>query len=173
VRNTYSCAGLGCRKKRRLLCNGEDTEVERPLDTKVSPRPAGILVQEEWENRIMKERQMTPSINSMSGAPSTGQSKWANLNWSRIKKSVNRLQLRIAQATQCGRYGKVKALQWLLTHSVQAKQLAIKRVTSNSGAKTPGVDNVIWRTDQQKMGAVQTDLPLENCSKNYENREQK
>lgn len=156
MRNTCSCAGLGCRKKRRLLCNEEDTEVKRPSGTKVSPRPAGVLVQEKVENRIMKERQMMPSVNSVSGAPSADQRYWANLNWSRVETSVNRLQFRIAQATQQGRYGKVKALQWLLTHSLQAKQLAIKRVTSNPGARTPGVDNVIWRTDQQKMYAVQT-----------------
>jgi RNA-directed DNA polymerase len=45
-------------------------------------------------------------------------------------------------------------LQWLLTHSRAAKLLAVRRVTTNRGAKTPGVDNVIWRTDRQKLQAA-------------------
>lgn len=35
-----------------------------------------------------------------------------------------------------------------------AKLLAVKRVTSNQGAKTPGVDNKVWRTPMQKMQAA-------------------
>jgi RNA-directed DNA polymerase len=37
---------------------------------------------------------------------------------------------------------------------VLAKLLAVHRVTTNRGAKTPGVDNVIWRTDRQKLQAA-------------------
>jgi RNA-directed DNA polymerase len=62
--------------------------------------------------------------------------------------------MRIAKATQAGRQRKVQALQWLLTHSKAAKLLAVHRVTTNRGAKTPGVDNVIWRTDRQKLQAA-------------------
>jgi RNA-directed DNA polymerase len=39
-------------------------------------------------------------------------------------------------------------LQWVLTHSRSAKLLAVHRVTTNRGAKTPGVDNVRWRTEK-------------------------
>jgi RNA-directed DNA polymerase len=38
--------------------------------------------------------------------------------------------MRIAEAVKEGKYGKVKSLQWLLTHSFAAKFLAVKRVTS-------------------------------------------
>jgi RNA-directed DNA polymerase len=62
--------------------------------------------------------------------------------------------MRIAKATQAGRHRKAQALQWLLTHSKAAKLLAVHRVTTNRGAKTPGVDNVVWRTDKQKIQAV-------------------
>src|SRR5690606_14685138 len=51
-------------------------------------------------------------------------------------------------------YGKARALQWLLTHSFSAKALAVKRVTQNSGAKSPGVDGVLWKTPKQKIEAV-------------------
>jgi len=62
--------------------------------------------------------------------------------------------MRIAKATQAGRHRKAQALQWLLAHSKAAKLLAVHRVTTNRGAKTPGVDNVLWRTDGQKLQAA-------------------
>jgi len=62
--------------------------------------------------------------------------------------------MRIAKATQAGKHRKAQALQWVLTHSRSAKLWAVQRVTTNRGAKTPGVDNVIWRTDRQKLQAT-------------------
>ena len=62
--------------------------------------------------------------------------------------------MRIAKAVREKRHGKAKALQWLLTHSFSAKALAVQRVTLNSGAKTPGVDGVVWKKPEEKMKAV-------------------
>jgi len=62
--------------------------------------------------------------------------------------------VRIAKAERERKRGKVKALQRLLTCSFSAKCLAIKRVTSNTGSKTPGVDGVIWRTNLQKTQGI-------------------
>ena len=53
---------------------------------------------------------------------------------------VSQLQARIVKAQEAGRYNKVKALQYLLTRSQSARQLAVERVTENDGKKTPGVD---------------------------------
>jgi RNA-directed DNA polymerase len=80
---------------------------------------------------------------------------WKSIDWADIKRQVRRLQMRIAKATQSGRHRKAQALQWLLTHSRAAKLLAVWRVTTNQGAKTPGVDKVRWRTDQQKLRAAE------------------
>ena len=44
----------------------------------------------------------------------------------------------------------------LLTLSFSAKALAVKTVSENKGAMTPGVDGVIWTTDAQKMRAVKS-----------------
>lgn len=79
---------------------------------------------------------------------------WKAINWPQVRQEVRRLQVRIAKATQAGKHRQAQALQWLLTHSRTAKLLAVHRVTTNRGAKTPGVDNVIWRTDKQKLQAV-------------------
>ena len=62
--------------------------------------------------------------------------------------------MRIAKATQQGKHGKAKSLQWILTHSHYAGLLAVRRVSRNSGAKTPGVDGVLWRTPTQKYLAA-------------------
>ena len=84
------------------------------------------------------------------GAPSA----WDNIDWKSIEAGVHRLQMRIAKAIRQKRYGKAKALQWLLTHSSSAKLLAIKRITSSQGSKTPGVDKVTWSTSDTKLMAV-------------------
>ncbi|MFC7441744.1 reverse transcriptase N-terminal domain-containing protein [Laceyella putida] len=41
---------------------------------------------------------------------------WHAINWQKVHRNVRRLQARIVKATQEGRWGKVKALQRLLTH---------------------------------------------------------
>lgn len=100
-----------------------------------------------------EETQMTVDLSA--GASSAKQSNhWQVLPWSKIRKHVFQLQVRIAKAEREGKKGKVKALQRLLTSSFYAKCLAVKRVTSNKGSKTPGVDGVIFRTTRQKMNAV-------------------
>jgi RNA-directed DNA polymerase len=45
-------------------------------------------------------------------------------------------------------------LQHLLTRSFYAKLLAVKRVTSNKGRKTPGVDGVLWKGARSKWRAA-------------------
>ena len=91
----------------------------------------------------------------LTGASSTKREEtWNTLQWNKIQAHVFRLQLRIAKAERLGKTGKVKALQRLMTSSFYAKCLAVKRVTSNAGAKTPGIDHVRWSTDLQKTKAV-------------------
>jgi retron-type reverse transcriptase len=48
----------------------------------------------------------------------------------------------------------VKRLQYLLTHSHNAKQLAVRVVTQKRGKRTPGVDGELWTTASDKMQAV-------------------
>ena len=74
------------------------------------------------------------------GAASRKTLAWAAIDWQTAQRNVHRLQVRIVQATKAGRWGKVKALQRLLTHSYSGKVLAVGRVTGNAGKKTAGVD---------------------------------
>lgn len=67
------------------------------------------------------------------GAPVRDVLIWDQSDWFRIEHAVRRLQVRIAKAAEEGRWGKVKALQHLLTRSQSGKILAVKRVTENRG----------------------------------------
>ena len=77
--------------------------------------------------------------NKTSCAPADNQQTlWDRIDWTKAELAVRKLQARIVKAQKEGRYNKVKALQWTLTHSFYAKALAVKRVTSNGGGNTPG-----------------------------------
>src|SRR6266404_703361 len=112
-----------------------------------------LFARETVEPSLMEEKQMTVDLSI--GASSDRTSDWQAIDWPSVRREVRRLQLRIAKAIRAGKHGRAKALQWLLTHSHSAKLLAVKRVTENKGAKTPGVDKKIWRTDRQKYVATQ------------------
>jgi len=88
------------------------------------------------------------------GAVSREAAEWYAIDWRAINRNVRRLQVRIVQATKASRWGRVRALQRLLTHSYSGKVLAVRRVTENNGKKTPGVDQEIWDTPEKKTQAV-------------------
>jgi RNA-directed DNA polymerase len=90
------------------------------------------------------------------GAPPDFDGTWGQINWDHVTGEVTRLQVRIAKATQVGRWNKVQALQRLLTHSYSGKLLAVKRVTENAGKRTAGVDGKIWSTPMSKLKAAQS-----------------
>ena len=80
---------------------------------------------------------------------------WNTINWKKVSIKVKKLQMRIAKAVREGRYRLAKSLQGLLTHSFYAKLFAIRRVVTNKGRRTPGVDGEIWNTPQKKMRVVE------------------
>src|SRR5436305_3039966 len=102
-----------------------------------------------------KGKQMTEELKDVStGAPFQGVTDWHAIDWKSVSRNVRRLQARIVKATQEKKWGKVKALQRLLTHSFSGKALAVRRVTENQGKNTPGVDKVTWNTPQRKLNAL-------------------
>ena len=129
----------------------------------MSPKSGNIILHESGQTSVRSSitrkfgqstkqgKQMTAII---AGATSYEMVDWNAINWQKASHNVRRLQARIVKATQAGRWGKVKALQHLLTHSFDAKALAVKRVTENSGKRTAGVDREIWDTSKKKASAV-------------------
>lgn len=125
-------------------------------DTKVSLRPTGLSSQENLENRNYEEKQMTATLQPLTGASSTCSDSWDAIDWQKVNRQVKRLQMRIAKAVRERKYGRAQALQWILTRSLSAKLLAVKQVTQNKGGKTPGVDRTIWKSSHQKMQAAKS-----------------
>ena len=80
--------------------------------------------------------------------------QWNSIDWIAIKFRVNRLQTRIAKATQNKNWNLVKRLMYLLTHSYSTKLLAVRIVTQNHGKRTAGVDGKLWTTASDKMQAA-------------------
>jgi RNA-directed DNA polymerase len=101
---------------------------------------------------VKKEKQMTAA--QAADASFDQPLDWKSIEWAKVEEEVRRLQVRIAKATREGKHRKAQSLQWILTHSRAAKLLAVRIVTTNRGARTPGVDQVIWRTDKQKLQAA-------------------
>jgi hypothetical protein len=116
------------------------------------------LTRESWANRLM-----AVDDGQAVGAVSSEAAEWYALEWPTIHRNVRRLQARIAQAAKEGRWGKVRALQRLLTHSYSGKVLAVRRVTENTGKKTPGVDREIWDTPE-KQGSLPTSFCIQTAS---------
>ena len=91
---------------------------------------------------------------AQAGAPIDDARQWTSIDWSHARQHVRKLQVRIAKAVLEGRWNKVKSLQNLLANSFYAKLLAVRRVTSNKGKSTPGVDGILWKGARAKWRAV-------------------
>jgi RNA-directed DNA polymerase len=104
------------------------------------------------EAKQTKEAQRDKFLRSLCGP---GFVNWNSIKWGQFQRNVSRLQARIVKAEKEGRIGKVKALQIILTKSLAARAMAVKRVTENQGKNTPGVDGSLWKTPDSKVNAVQ------------------
>ena len=98
---------------------------------------------------------------------------WSKIDWDKCERFVQKLQARIVKAQREGRNNKVKALQWMLTHSFYAKALAVKRVTTNKGKSTSGVDKITWSSPLAKAKAIFTlkATTFKTCKYQKEERE--
>ncbi len=112
----------------------------------------------------------------LAGAAPRRTPDWHSIEWKKVWCTVRRLQARIVKAVAQGRWNKVKALVYLLTHSFSGRALAILRVVSNSGAKTPGVDGTLWNTPEAKSAAFSTlpaRLPTATAPQGLHSQEQR
>lgn len=102
------------------------------------------------------EMNVTPQVEASesSSGKSAPTSPWHVIDWKAAEVTVRGLQVRIAKATREGDWRRVRALQRLLTRSFAAKALAVRRVTENTGKRTPGVDRELWSTPHAKYAAI-------------------
>lgn len=88
-------------------------------------------------------------------ASMTVKNVWQYIRWNVVLQQVKSLQSRIVKAVQTKRWNKSKVLQGILTRSMAAKLLSIRRITENSGKRTAGLDGQLWNTPTTKAKAVE------------------
>jgi len=66
---------------------------------------------------------------------------WHNIPWRKVIKKVKDLQNQIVKATLNNNMSSVYKLQNQLVNSFEGRALAIRKIVTNSGTKTPGIDN--------------------------------
>jgi RNA-directed DNA polymerase len=142
-------------------------KVRRTLPTSVGRCPQNnlsdvlLFFHTKQAGKHMDANVIIPALYMLTGRNASGadaatssKSLWFLLAWGPIEESVRTLQVRVAKATKANQRRKVQSLQWLLTHSLAAKLLAVRRVTQNAGKRTPGIDGQLWRHGHEKLAAA-------------------
>lgn len=80
---------------------------------------------------------------------------WNEINWKKVESKIKDLQEKIVIATINKDFKEVYRLQWLILQSFEAKALAIRKVITNKGKRTPGVDNIVWKGSKDYGKALQ------------------
>lgn len=117
--------------------------------------PFGLESRESLRRMPKQEFVEQGAAEGTAGASLCSRGEWRQINWRGAHRSVRRLQIRIVKAEQAGKKRKVRALQRILTRSFGGRAIAVKRVTTNRGKQTPGVDNVVWDTPEKKAQAIE------------------
>ncbi len=86
------------------------------LHPKRLPTSGGCFIVREFGESSKMRTQMTVRQDG-TGALIDDARQWHAIDWKRAQREVRRLQMRIAKAVKEAKPGKVKALQWLVTHS--------------------------------------------------------
>jgi len=139
-------------RKQMPSCNRMDRSCGFNFAAQAGRLPAWSIVTRELVEPSQKEKQM--NVDSSMCASLGEATHWDQMNWPKCERQVRRLQARIVKATRKSRWGKVQALQRLLTCSFSGKALAVKRVTENQGKRTSGVDSISWKTSAAKLTAI-------------------
>ena len=147
MRRTNITGGRGNGKKLKIHCNG-GYRGKKYLNAKACPLAIGH--ESNRDCLIMNVRE--PEITSVTDLTDKELAqKWKTIDWKRVKYVVNNLQSRIASAVKNGNWKTVNKLSRLLTRSFYAKLLSVRKVTTNKGSRTPGIDGIIWSSSADKM----------------------
>ena len=87
---------------------------------------------------------------------------WNNIDWKKADSDLADLQYNILKAHRKEDSNLVLTTQHALIRSFAARCLAVRKVTSNQGGNTPGIDGKTYNTDREKFLAVQAVKDLKN-----------
>lgn len=81
--------------------------------------------------------------------------EWKSINWPLVDSRIQRYQTRIFKASKENNIYKVRCIQKRLLNSLDAKLVAVRRVTTlNKGKRKLGIDKQVFTTDVQKEKLV-------------------
>lgn len=88
------------------------------------------------------------------GRRATRKSAYHLIMWKAANLRTKEIQRKMLDAFERGNMLEVHELQRQLMTSFGARALAIRKVTTNQGNKTPGVDGIIWRSPNARLEAI-------------------
>jgi RNA-directed DNA polymerase len=71
--------------------------------------------------------------------------EWNDIDWNNASERLKFLQEQIVLATKVKDVRRIYLLQIKILYSFAARALAVRKVISNRGKRTAGVDNIIWK----------------------------
>ncbi len=77
---------------------------------------------------------------------------WNEFDWKNAEKYIFNLQCQLAEVAKSRNLEDINYVQTKITNSVEAKMLAVKKVSEN--CNSAGIDRVRWRTSSEKMRAA-------------------
>jgi RNA-directed DNA polymerase len=120
-----------------------------------------------WGVNIVKIANINTLSTPMKRRITLKNHQWHNIDWHKVETKVKDLQEKIVAATMEKDLKEVYRLQWILIQSFEARALAIRKVVTNKGGKTAGIDGVIWTKPQEYWSAIEDLASMINNNKNY------
>lgn len=79
---------------------------------------------------------------------------YRDIDWKQCNIDLRYKQAEILWAFKKKDDKKVLELQQALVRSFAARAISVRKVVTNDGKNTPGVDKIIWKTDDEKLQAI-------------------
>jgi len=80
---------------------------------------------------------------------------YQSIDWKKAYFEIQKDQHDLVKVYRIEGYGpKTIALQHKILTSFASRAIAVRRVVTNSGGKTPGIDRVLWDTSQKRTNAI-------------------
>jgi len=118
----------------------------KAIDRKYSKLALDNLIQVKGTQSIRMRRDFSIKVRPNNG--------WHEINWRLVETKMKDLQEKIVIAILKRDLKEVYRIQWVILQSFEGRALAVRRVISNKGGKTAGIDNVIWNGPKDYWSAI-------------------
>lgn len=82
------------------------------------------------------------------------QDLWNSIDWKMCEEQLAKIQNDLAIATKQDNFSEIERIQYKIIRMFAARALAVRKVTTNRGKTTPGVDGEKWSSASKKYEAI-------------------